>query len=141
MGEEREEYNITLGQAIDGLRNGKYTRLEANEPSLIDKYIYYSQRHPFSPYRLSFKETEKDKCAFGLYKMHGVMFKEYKIKEPRLVNWYAPKYVYRKGDLCPQMYKGIFFQSKEEYTKLFPDTIVLGWIEEQLPETYGDCSD
>ena len=65
------------------------------------------------------------------------MFKEYK-PEPKMVAWYAPKYVYRKGASGPQMYIGIFYKSKDEYTELH-DTKVLEWEEKQFPETYEEC--
>ena len=75
------DYDITLGRAIDGLKSGKYTSLEANEPLLQNRYMYYSYNHPSNPYRWFLKESEQDYCAVGLHQMDGVLFREYRLKQ------------------------------------------------------------
>ena len=132
--EEKEEYNLTLGQAIDLLLKGKLIECDIKERK--NEYLIFHM----GDFCWKDKNTDTfDGTQLGVNSGFSYCkFKEYKpeSKPPKLVKWYRPLNVWEEGLAFPQPSKvNRFYRSKDK----FDGMKVLEWEEKLFPRTFEEC--
>lgn len=131
------EYNLTLGQAIDLLNQGK--KIIGNHCNEI--YLF---KNGFNA-RWHFVDNDQDATDFVLNEnMLNTKFAIYEPKqESKLITWYRPIVLFDKNGDRPFIdddYFSDFYKSKQEFfDEHGKDKKVLEWEEKYFPETWEDC--
>jgi hypothetical protein len=116
------EYNLTVGQAIDLMLEGK----------TVSKWGGHSYHYSVGEFR---------RVSDGRYLLSASASCEDKFREVRqvkMITWYKPTVIWFPHTAQPERYNGNFFYKTKEEVHV-GDWKVLQWEEIQAPDNYDDC--
>jgi hypothetical protein len=121
------EFNLTMGQAIDLMLQGKIVESEKG-----NKYHFSND---------NFRNLENHSFILAVINSGRLKFREYiEPKEVKLVKWYHAYLVWDQLEDFPKINGDHrLWRSKEEYINKYKSEKVLEWKEFLQPDNQGDC--
>jgi len=123
------EYNLRLSEAMAAMIDDGVRVEQSNSYGV---FYYDANNYCFR------RSRDPDSDEIGTPCNHWQPGSHWRVEkqEPELVTWWAPVWVWYKGNREPQIWRGDAERSKEEFYRIHPKYKVLIWGSIEAPETF-----